>query len=58
MPIALFLGLLLILVTPLIHYAYLERVKKMPENQRTENSSIFLLFYGLFGAVLVIALTR
>jgi len=58
MPIELILGLLLILVTPFIHQFYLERVKKMPEAQRTPNSALFLLLYGFFGVVLVIAITR
>ncbi len=58
MPIELILGLLLILVTPVIHQLYLERVKKMPEEQRTNNSALFILLYGLFGVALVIAITR
>ena len=49
MPIELILGLLLILVTPVIHQLYLERVKKMPEEQRTNNSALFILLYGFFG---------
>ncbi len=58
MPIELIFGLLLILVTPFIHQLYLERVKKMPEAQRTDNSALFFLLYGFLGVVLVIAVTR
>ena len=58
MPIELILGLLLILVTPVIHQLYLERVKKMPEEQRTNNSALFILLYGFFGVAVVIAIAR
>ncbi len=58
MPIELILGLLLILVTPVIHQLYLERVKNMPEEQRTNNSALFILLCGFFGVALVIAITR